>query len=174
MKIIETDRLSLRRFTHNDVPFIFKLLNEPGWLRFIGDRGIVCEEDARSYIETALIASYRKYGYGLYAIDLKEGNIPVGMCGLVKRDWLDNADLGFALCSCYQGMGYATEAAQAVLDYAKNMLELHRVLAVTSGDNDRSKNLLNNIGMTYKKTMTAPGEESLLDLYSINLACHHE
>ena len=170
MKIAETDRLSLRRFTQCDAPFIFKLLNEPGWLRFIGDRGIVTEGDARSYIETVLIASYRKYGYGLYAVDLKEGNIPVGMCGLVKRDWLDDADIGFAMCAYYEGRGYATEAARAVLDYAHDKHAIRKILAITTGDNDRSIRLLEKIGMTYEKKITSPGDGGLLELYSIELS----
>lgn len=65
MKIIETERLSLRWFAHDDAPFILKLLNQPGWLRFMCDRGIDNEEAAGSYIETVLIASYGKHGYGL-------------------------------------------------------------------------------------------------------------
>lgn len=174
MKIIETERLSLRLFTHGDAPFILKLLNQPGWLRFIGDRGINNEEDARSYIETKLIAAYRKYGYGLYAVELKGEDAVIGMCGLVKRDWLDDVDIGFAMFSCYEGHGYATEAAQAVLNHAHDTHGLWRILGITTGDNNRSIRLLNKIGMKYEKSIKDPGDESILELYSIESGDRHE
>lgn len=169
MKILATDRLVLRRFTPDDAPFIFKLMNEPGWLRFIGDRGINSVEAARSYIDTRLIASYKQHGFGLYAVQLKDRQTLIGMCGLVKRDGLEDVDIGFALLAGYEGRGYAIEAARATLKYAHEVHTLHRIVAITSENNERSIRLLEGIGMVYEKTVRLPGDDSAVKLYAAGL-----
>ena len=169
MNILETDRLILRWFELNDAPFIVKLLNEPGWKQFIGDRGINSIEAARSYIFTRLIASYQQHGFGLYAVQLKQNATLIGMCGLVKRDALDDVDIGFALLADYEGRGYATEAAQAMLTHARDDHVLQRIVAITTDDNDRSIRLLLRIGMAYRETVRLAGDAGPLDLYSMQL-----
>lgn len=167
MHILETERLVLRHFTPDDDSFILELVNEPGWKKYIGDRGINTLDKARKYIETVPLASYAKHGFGLWAVELKNDGSLVGMCGLIKRDTLDDVDIGFALLSRFEGRGYAREAANATLAYARDQLGLRRVVAITTDDNDRSGKLLERAGMSYEGPISQAGET--LRLYAIVL-----
>jgi RimJ/RimL family protein N-acetyltransferase len=166
MQILETDRLILRHFTLDDAAFILELVNEPGWKQFIGDRGINTLDAARQYIETVPLASYAKNGFGLYAVELKDDHTLVGMCGLLKRDTLEDVDIGFALLSRFEGQGYAREAANGTLDYAREQLGLRRVVAITTKDNDRSGRLLEQSGMNLVGPISLSGET--LRLFAID------
>lgn len=144
--MFETQRLTLREFAPGDCAFILELLNDPGWKRFIGDRGIRTLEDARGYIERGPMAMYARLGFGLYRVALKEGDVPIGMCGLIKRDTLEHVDLGFAFLPAYRGQGYAYESALLMRDYGVQELQLERIVAITSPDNDTSGKLLLRLG----------------------------
>jgi RimJ/RimL family protein N-acetyltransferase len=167
MQVMETERLVLRHFTPEDAAFILELVNEPGWKKYIGDRGINTLHDARRYVETVPLASYAKHGFGLWAVGLRDDGSLVGMCGLIKRDTLDDVDIGFALLSRFEGHGYAREAANATLAYARDQLGLRRVVAITTDDNDRSGILLEHAGMSYEGPISQGGET--LRLYAIAL-----
>ncbi len=117
MKILETERLVLRRLTAGDAAFILELLNEPAFLENIGDRGARTLADARRYIARGPVASYRKFGFGLYLVELKDSGTPVGICGLLKRESLEDVDIGFAFLRRYWSQGYARESAAAVMHY---------------------------------------------------------
>ncbi|MBC3872995.1 GNAT family N-acetyltransferase [Undibacterium flavidum] len=168
MKILETPRLILRQMTVDDAAFMLVLLNDPLWLRFIGDRGVRTLEEARNYILLGAMANYARLGYGFYLVELKETGIAIGMCGLAKRDYLEHADIGFAFLPEYGGQGYAIEAAMATLDYAQHQLHLPRVLATTRLDNDRSSALLEKSGMYLEKIMMHPDGNRELKLYAID------
>jgi RimJ/RimL family protein N-acetyltransferase len=167
MRILETERLVLRHFTPDDDSFILELVNEPGWKKYIGDRGINTLDDAQKYIETVPLASYAKHGFGLWAVERKDDASLVGMCGLINRDTLDDVDIGFALLSRFEGRGYAQEAANATLTYARDHLGLRRVVAITTDDNDRSRILLERAGMNYEGPISLSGES--LRLFAIDL-----
>jgi RimJ/RimL family protein N-acetyltransferase len=164
---LETARLFLRPFTTSDAAFILRLVNEPSWLEFIGDRNVHSIEDAGQYLLNGPIKSYAEHGYGFGLVSLKENNVAVGMCGLTKRNYLDAPDLGFAFFPEYTGQGYAVEIAKATIDYAKEILHLPMVYAFTAMDNIRSIQLLQKIGFTYDKPLWMEGEE--LNLYRIDL-----
>ena len=164
MEVLETERLVLRHFTLDDAEFILALLNEPGWKRYIGDRGINSLDDARTYIES-VSASYGQHGFGLYAVELRDDRSVVGMCGLIKRETLDDVDIGFALLSCFEGRGFAQEAVNATLEYAHDQLGLSRVIAITTEDNIRSTRVLERAGMRYEGTVSLSGDT--LKLYGI-------
>ncbi|MFK7864229.1 MAG: GNAT family N-acetyltransferase [Pseudohongiellaceae bacterium] len=146
---LTTHRLHVREVTLDDAEFIEKLTNEPGWLRFIGDKGIRSLEDAKAYIGGSMIASYQKNGYGIWLVETRGDSTspaePVGSCGLVNRDTLSGVDLGFAFLQKTEGCGYAYEAAQAVIKYAKKTVELSSLKAITLPDNERSINLLRRL-----------------------------
>jgi ribosomal-protein-alanine N-acetyltransferase len=144
--VVETGRLRLRWLTSGDAPFILELVNEPGWLRFIGDRKVHDLEAAGRYIENGPQTMYARHGYGLYAVEHKDGGEAIGMCGLVRRDGLELADLGFALLDRFQGHGYAREAAAATLLHAERDCGLDRLAAITDPANLRSISLLGSIG----------------------------
>jgi RimJ/RimL family protein N-acetyltransferase len=150
MPVHETERLALRRLTTDDAEFVLELLNEPSFLQYIGDKGVRTHADACRYIETGPMASYERFGFGLYRVELKDSREPIGICGLLKRDSLPDADIGFALLPRYWSKGYAFESASAVLAHARDTLGLKRVLAVTSPDNVASINLLEDLGFRFE------------------------
>ena len=150
MKVLETDRLILRWLSPDDDAFILELLNEPSFVRFIGDKSVRTIEDARKYILNGPVASYKQFGFGLYAVELKESNVPIGMCGILKRDTLSHPDIGFAFLPAYWNQGYAHESAAAVMDHARNVLGADRILAITSPDNEASARLLGKIGLRFE------------------------
>lgn len=151
MKVIETERLVLRRLSVADDQFILRLLNDPSWLRFIGDKGVRTLDDARTYIVNGPLAMYERYGFGLYLTELKGGSIPIGLCGLLKRDGLAEVDIGFAFLPEYRGQGYAYEAASAVMRYGRTVLGLACIVAIASPDNESSAKLLAKIGLRAKQ-----------------------
>lgn len=167
MKVLETDRLTLREFVLDDAAFLLALVNSPGWLKFIGDRGVRTLEDAKKYITERLVSSYRSFGFGFYVVTRKDEDVPMGMCGLVKRDTLDDVDIGFAFLPEYFGKGYAHEAASAVLKYGVSKFGLKRIVAITNLDNTSSIKLLEKIGLKFDKTIKFGDGE--VNLFAINI-----
>jgi len=162
MRILETERLILREFTTDDAIFILEILNSPTWLKFIGDRGVRTLDDARNYISDKFINSYKKHGFGLYLMREKKANAPVGMCGIIKRDTLTDPDIGFALLPRFENKGFGLEAAAATMNYAKNVLKLARIVAITDAENVQSINLLKKIGFQFEKMVKLTAEEELM------------
>jgi RimJ/RimL family protein N-acetyltransferase len=151
-----------------DAGFILTLLNEPSWLRFIGDRGVRTIDDAKNYIIQGPVAMYASLGFGLCAVELKDSGCPVGICGLMKRDYLDAADIGFAFLPAYWGKGYAYEAANAILNFAKADLGLKRILATTRPENIASQKLLEKLGLRFERLMRHPDGDRDLRVYAID------
>ena len=151
-----------------DAPFILQLVNEPSWLRFIGDRGVKSLQDANRYILTGPVAMYERLGFGLYLVVLKDGMAPLGLCGLLKRDTLPEPDLGFALLPQYWRLGYAHEAAAAVLSDAWHRLQLSRILAITSQDNVASERLLGKLGFRYERMLQLDADKETLKLFAVS------
>ncbi|HEX4498507.1 MAG TPA: GNAT family N-acetyltransferase [Thermoanaerobaculia bacterium] len=166
MTVAETERLTLRRLTAEDAPFMLALLNEPSFLRFIGDRKVRTLEDARSYILKGPAEMYERHGHGLYLTSLKPEGTPIGMCGLIKRDGLDDVDIGFAFLPGFWGKGYAFEAASAVLAYGQAGLALRRIVAITAPDNQSSIRLLERIGLKFERLIRLNGEGPELNLFA--------
>ena len=166
MRIAETERLALRQFDTGDAPFILELLNEPGWLRFIGNKGVGTLDDARRYLSNGPAKMYARYGFGLWLVELKESGLPIGMCGLIKRDTLEDVDIGFAFLAAHQRHGYAVEAARAAADYGWTTLGLTRIVAITSADNDASERLLGKLGFRFERTTRLAGDASDVKLYA--------
>jgi len=165
MQIAETKRLIIREATESDASFIKVLLNSPNWLEFIGDRNVNTEDDAKKYINNALIKSYHTNGYGLFLVALKEDNKLIGMSGFVKRDYLSHPDIGFAMLPEYEGNGYAFEAAKAVLDYGQNVLKISKIYAITDEGNIKSQNLLKKIGLQQNGGIVPPNSDEELIIY---------
>ena len=159
MTVVETERLTLRRLELGDAEFILGLLNDPSFLRFIGDKGVRTLDDAREYISNGPVASYERFGFGLYLTERKEDRVPIGICGLLKRESLKDVDMGFAFLPQFWSKGYAFESASAVMAYGRNVLGLTRIVAVTSPDNDASIRLLSKLGLKFE-SMVRLSEES--------------
>lgn len=152
--LLETDRLILRQFTLNDADFVLELVNTPSWLKYIGDRGVKNLQDARVYIMGGPVASYRQHGFGLYLVIRRDDGVPIGLCGLLKRDTLEHPDVGFALMPAFERQGFGFEAANAVLRYGRDQLGLTRMLAVTQADNAASIKLLKKLGLAFDRMVT--------------------
>ena len=161
MTVHETERLLLRKLTVDDAEFILTLLNEPAFLRYIGDKKVRNLEDARQYILNGPVASYEHHGFGLLLVELRESHTPIGMCGLLKREQLPDPDIGFALMPDFWNKGFAFEAAEAVLRDARQRLRLGRIVAITSLDNEASIGLLQRLGFSFEKIvqMSPDGEQ---------------
>ena len=170
MIVIETERLVLRRLANQDAPFMLDLLNQPSFIQNIGDRGVRTVEQAATYIETGAVASYSRHGFGLYLVVEREGGEPAGICGLVKRDGLEDVDLGFAFLPGYWKKGYAVESATAVRDYAAANVGLERLVAITSPANWPSIRVLEKLGFAFEKMVRLAPEGEELKLFSLRLA----
>jgi RimJ/RimL family protein N-acetyltransferase len=164
--VLETARLVLRRLTHDDAEFILGLLNDPSFLRYIGDKGVRTVDDARSYISDGPVESYRRNGFGLYLAERKEDSVPMGICGLVKRDALDDPDIGFAFLPQFWRKGYAFESASAVLSHGLDVLRLGRILAIASPDNHASIHVLTKLGLRFERRMRLSEDGKELELFT--------
>jgi len=149
--IIETERVQLRRLSVDDAEFILRLLNEPSFIQNIGDRGVRTLDDARAYILKGPVASYEKFGFGLWMVETKPRATPIGICGLLKREVLEDVDIGYALLPEFWSQGYALESASAVMSYAREKLRATRVLAVVNADNQSSIRLLEKLGFQFER-----------------------
>jgi RimJ/RimL family protein N-acetyltransferase len=162
---MKTDRLTLRAFTPGDAAFIVELLNDPGWLRFIGDRQVRTQEDALAYLRKGDAAQAR-HGFSLGAVERRSDGVLMGMCGLIRRDGLDDVDLGYAFLPAYRGQGYAREAAAAWLACGFERFGLKRIVAITSVDNVASGKVLEAIGMRFEQRLRVAGHEEDSLLYA--------
>ena len=155
--LMQTPRLAIRHLGPGDEPFILELLNDPAFLRNIGDRNVRNLEDAAAYIANGPAASYEKHGFGLFHVGLKDSDLSIGICGLLKRESLPDVDIGFAYLERYRGRGYALEAAQAVMNFGWNVVGLTRIIAITAPNNEASMRLLGKLGMTLEGVIQFPG-----------------
>jgi RimJ/RimL family protein N-acetyltransferase len=166
VNVAQTERLRIRWLDAGDSAFILELVNEPLWIRYIGDKGVNTLQDARRYIENGPMAMYERVGFGLYLVELKETAERVGICGLIKRETLKDVDLGFAFLPRFWGRGYAFESAFAVMCHGRKVLDLRRVVAVLSPDNHRSSKLLERLGFRFEGTVRLQPNDDELELYA--------
>ena len=164
--VLETPRLRLTHLSEADAPFILELLNEPAFLRDIGDKNVRTAEDACRYLREGPIASYAQHGFGLYRIELKTTREPLGMCGILKRGVLQHPDLGYALLQRHWARGYAIEAAAATMSYASEQLGLDRILAITAPENPSSMRVLEKLGFQFDRIVALAGYDSPSKLFT--------
>jgi RimJ/RimL family protein N-acetyltransferase len=169
LKVLETKRLILRWLSTDDAAFIFRLVNEPSWLKYIGDKGVRTLQDATNYIRNGPVKMYGRLGHGLYMVELRDGREPLGICGLIKREALEDVDLGFAFLPNFWGNGYAYEAAAAAMSYGKNVLGLSRIVAIVSQDNHPSGKLLEKLGFRFERVVALNADEEELKLYAATI-----
>lgn len=163
--VLETERLALRWLTTQDAGFIQELVNQPSWLANIGERNVRSREDGLGYIVNGPRASYAKHGFGLWCVVRKEDGIPIGLCGLLQRDYLEHPDIGFAYLERFQGMGYGMEAARATWEYARAEFGTPRLMATVVPGNAGSIRILEKLGLVSLGPFKAPGDETALILY---------
>ncbi|HKX99726.1 MAG TPA: GNAT family N-acetyltransferase [Steroidobacteraceae bacterium] len=159
MTRLDTERLVLHPFTEADADFVLRLLNEPSFLRYIGDRGVHDLDSARRYIADGPVAGYARHGHGLLRVVRRSDGASIGMCGVLRRDSLPDPDLGFSFFPDYWSQGYAQESARAVIDHARRSLDIGRILAITTPDNEPSMRLLGKLGFRFDRMVTMGAEE---------------
>lgn len=170
MRILETARLALRTVEEPDAPFYLNLLNTREFIDNIGDRGIRTLAAARDGIAGGPVAMQAALGHSIYLVELKDSGAAIGMCGLIKRETLDDVDLGYAFLPQYFGQGYAHEAAAAVVDHARAKLRMTRLVAITSPDNIASIALLTKVGMRFEKVVHLHPGDTGTWLYGLHLS----
>ena len=159
MTRLDTERLELLPFTESDADFVLRLLNEPSFLHYIGDRGVHDLASARRYIADGPVAGYARHGHGLLRVVRRTDGASIGMCGVLRRDSLPDPDLGFSFFPDYWSRGYAHESARAVMDHARQSLDIGRILAITTQDNEPSMRLLGKLGFRFDRMVTMGAEE---------------
>lgn len=160
-----TQRLTLREICVDDAQFMLELLNEPSFLHFIGDKGVRTIEESRQYIIDVIAASYARHGFGMYIVQLNSSGDPIGMSGLVKRDTLEDVDVGFAFLPGFWSQGYAYESTCAVMKHAREALGLKRILGITASDNISSIRLLEKIGLQFEKMIKLNDDDEEIKLF---------
>jgi [ribosomal protein S5]-alanine N-acetyltransferase len=168
--ILHTERLLLRDFTEGDAAFMLDLFNDPAFHRYIGDKGVRTEAAAREYLLTYYISSYALHGFGPYCVILKKSGAPIGMCGILKRPWLPDPDIGYAFMPRFRGQGFAAEAGRAVVEYAREVVGLPRLVAIIDNDNQDSIKLINSLGFTFETMVRESAEKPELALFSLESA----
>ena len=169
MEVMRTERLVLRWLSEMDAGWIRDLVTDPDWLRYIGDRGVETVEDARAYLLRGPMEPYTRLGFGLYRVELRDSGLPIGICGLIKRDALDDVDLGFAYLPQFRGLGYAHEAAAATLEHARDAFGFSRIAAIVSPDNAASVGLLRKLGFEQERAMRFSDEADEVLLFGRRL-----
>jgi len=163
--VLETERLILRKFTSDDAAFMLELLNEPSFLHNIGDKGVKTVNEAVSYLQNGPMASYQRFGFGVYLVELKETGTSIGLCGLIKRDELPDVDVGFAFLPAYWSKGYASEAAAAVVGFGKREFGIQRIVAIARPDNTGSIRVLEKLRLRFDRLVDVFNDGSELSLF---------
>ena len=166
---LSTTRLVLRQLDLGDAKFILHLVNDPAWLQHIGDKNVRTLADARAYLENGPLAMYRRRGFGLSVVALRDGGVPIGVCGIIRRDTLDDADLGFAFLPAFRSQGYAFESASAAMAHGKHALRLSRLLAITASGNVASTRLLGKLGFRFERLLRLTPDAPEVELYAAKL-----
>jgi RimJ/RimL family protein N-acetyltransferase len=170
MQVLETERLVIRHLSDDDAEFMLELLNDTAFIQNIGDRKIRSLDGARAYIQNGPVASYAKHGFGLYLVQLKETGESMGICGLIRRDQLDDVDIGYAFLPKFWSRGYAIESARAIKQYAHDVIGVKRMVAITDPNNEASIHVLEKLGMKFEKMVQLAADDIELKLFSIDLA----
>jgi RimJ/RimL family protein N-acetyltransferase len=169
MKILDTERLTLRTLEMEDAAFYLELVNDPSFLKFIGDKGVRTLDEARRAINEGPRVMQRELGHSLYLMQRRSDGAPLGMCGLIKRDSLPAVDIGYAMMPAYWGQGYAHEAAVGVVAHAR-ALGLPRLMAITSPENRSSIGLLLKLGLRFVEFTHLPPDQRATNIYQIDFA----
>jgi [ribosomal protein S5]-alanine N-acetyltransferase len=167
MSLFETDRLTIRPLSLQDAPFILELLNEPSFIQNIADKGVRDLDGARNYLATGPMASYERFGFGLWLVERRLDGEPLGICGLIQREGLQDPDIGFAFLERHWSKGYAVEAAKATLEYGFEKLGMKRIVAITALHNQASGKVLERIGLRFEGLISLPQYGGQNKLYGL-------
>ena len=145
---LETARLRLRLFTHADVQIMFELGSDPDVIKYAEATPVRDLEEAMQRLEQGPLSDYEKYGYGRFAVELKETGNVIGFCGIKYLPEIELPEVGYRYLKEYWGRGIGTEVAQACVDFARDDLKIKKLVALIMPDNTASINLAVKLGMT--------------------------
>lgn len=160
----------MRWLTLEDAELMLMIWNDPAFVMHVGDRGIRTIDQARAEISKGAMRLYQDFGFGPYRVALKQGDEAVGICGIFRRDGMDEPDIGFSTLPHYCNCGYAYESASAVVSYARDVLKLPRLVAIVSPENAASIGLIEKLGLQFETMLRLPGEDHDVGRYGIGLA----
>lgn len=143
------------------------MVNDPDWIKYIGDRNVKNIEDAEKYISERIIKSYNQYGFGLYLVIEKLSGANTGICGLLKRDYLDDPDVGFAFLPQFRGKGYTFESASAIIKYGIDNFGMNKLSAIIKWNNERSITVLMKLGFKFTQNIKLPDEDEEVNLFEL-------
>ncbi|RUO80196.1 RimJ/RimL family protein N-acetyltransferase [Idiomarina tyrosinivorans] len=169
MTLFETQRVTVRQLSLNDAEWLLALFNSQGFIRYIGDREIRTVAQAKRYIQQGPLKSYQETGLGLYAVEAQTTATPVGVVSLLKRDYLEHIDVGYAMLPEHQGQGYALAATAGLIDYARWRFALSQIDAISQADNQASIMLLQRLQFRYQETIQLPGSDDPVARFSLLL-----
>lgn len=167
MNVLRTARLVLRTAQLRDAPLFLALVNDPDFIAYVGDRGIRTQRAARTALRDGPIRMQAELGHSVYVVERGDG-VALGMCGLIRRDGLDGVDLGYAFLPEARGHGYAREAAEAVVAYARDGLGLDRLLAIVDAQNHTSVSLLQKVGFRFETIIYLAANDPAVRLYVVD------
>ena len=167
--VLSTDRLLIRFTNLHDADFIFKLMNSPKYLQFIGDKQVHTVGKAAAYIRLKMEPHVKEYGYGNYTVIRKSDQKKMGSCGLYRRVGIAGVDLGFAFLPEFESQGFAFEACTRVMKAAFERYGIEELRAYTSQENIASQNLLSRLGFVRDGEMQFPEEQEILLAFKTNL-----
>lgn len=144
---LETPRLRLRLFTHDDLQIMFKLNTDPDVTKY-ADTPAKDMEEVRQRLEQGPLSDYKKYGYGRFAVELKETGNVIGFCGIKYLPEIDLPEVGFRYLKEYWGRGIGTEAANVCVDFARDDLKIEKLIALIIPENIASIRVAEKLGMT--------------------------
>ena len=166
--LFETERLQIREMTEEDGVFYQAMLSDPDFKTHIGDRGVTSEEIAITHMRDRVLSSYDAHGFGMWLVSRKSDGEAIGMAGLVKRDFLKHVDLGYAFLPVGRGAGYATEAASAVVGYARQHFGIRRLAAIVSPANHASIRVLERLGFNHTGQVKFPDDGDVCEHFLLN------
>lgn len=166
MIVVETTRLRVRTFVPDDAAFVLRLVNEPAFIANIHDKGLRTLEDARRFLESGPWTAGQPPGHGQFVVELRDSGVPIGICGLLRREALPAPDIGYAILGEFWNQGYAYEAAAGVMEYGRTTLGLGTILALTSAENAASIRVLEKLGLRFGRIIYLTADDPGTRLYS--------
>lgn len=167
---LQTEHLKMRRLNLDDAGLMLAIWNDPGFIRNVADRGIRTVEQAQEAMEKGAMHLYETYGYGPYRVALRDCDTAIGLCGLFRRDSLDDPDIGYAILPDHRGKGIAYEASAAVIEHARSDLALKRLIALISPNNSASIGLIRKLGLEFERMHRMPDDDDEVCIYAMQLA----
>lgn len=164
---IDTGRLILRRFDEGDLEAFYQLCSRPEIIRYAQSEPVASREQALQLMRAAPLHDYATHGYGRFACVWKATGDVIGFSGPKYLPEFGETELGYRFFREFWGLGLATEAGRASIDYARDELRLTRLVALVHPDNTASARVLGKLGFAVEKQVRYSGLDGVdVDLFA--------